>query len=113
MLGQWLAGSSGGAARSQTEDVGGGAVYRTCCATVGAGVELRSDDLDDADWAAVRPAEQPAQPELGRRDVDIEACRTTEQQKHEAGQLHVLVLVRAPGPSKEAWGELAVQWSSQ
>ena len=95
VLGQWLAGSSGGAARSQTEDVGGGAVYRTCCATVGAGVELRSDDLDDADWAAVRLAEQPAQ---------IEARSTTEQKKLEAGQLHVPVLVRAPGPSKErAW----------
>ena len=74
----------------------------TRCAAVGDGRQFRSDDLDDADWAAVRPAEQPAQPELGRRDVDIEAGRTTEQQKHEAGQLHLIVLVRAPGPSKRS-----------
>ena len=70
---------------------GEGATLRwTCCATVGAWVELRSDDLDHADWAAVRPTKQPAQPELGRCNVDVEACRTTHtEQQHEAGQPHL------------------------
>eukprot|EP00964_Phaeocystis_antarctica_P144844 scaffold110734_cov75-Phaeocystis_antarctica.AAC.3 len=62
----------------------------TCCATVGAGSQFRSDDLDDADWAAVRPTEQPAQPELGRCYFDVEARRTAHtEQQHEARQPHL------------------------
>ena len=61
----------------------------TCCATVGAGSQFRSD-LDDADWAAVRPTEQPAQPELGRCYFDVEARRTAHtEQQHEARQPHL------------------------